>query len=793
MTKELQTSFMMGEISPDAQGSVDNQLFYRAAKLIKNWIVKPSGGIENRAGTYYVDNVADTDQRLVLFNTNGTNYILVFTDLKIYFIKDGSVIQLYTADYSVTTPYVTADLWKLKFAQDADALYISGGIAGYQRRKLTRTTDVNWTLELATFEEGPWYIDRGNEFSTLSYTATDTFTSPDQVFDATKAYSYLKIGYRDKIDSTIVQWYLLAVSSFTNQKTVVVVNKNFTSTAIYNFNKNPFFVKGGVDWREDHTGSASSVFGVSNGEYICTLNNGTADTAKIITGPITVNANAKITVMTYFLTSAPAGSSFVINIGTTPGGSEIATDITYTWTGNVGSDNVIYIELQYTNASNNVDCAIEAIVVRDYGDAPVKTTDWYLSLDGDADDYPHVCGINEQRMVLAGYDNASHKLIHSKVGEKDDFDFSTPYLENETFSYDIDTKVKHNIKWLANLNNLIIGTDNGIFRANGGPASATMSGSYLDVKQKTRLKCDILDPLQINNQLVVLHKGKKQIHEVIESSEVGFANQQINILANHLFDGLTVKDWAYQDNPYRMIWIVLSDGSLVGCTYIPEAQIYAWQRFETDGEFTAIETFPGDDLDTMYFVIKREIDGSDKYLIEFMMPRDINETTYDFFFVDSGKTFSSPGTATLTGLDHLEGEVVYALCDGAVKGPYTVSSGSITVDASTYTLIHVGLKYNSDLEMLDISRDPGAKKPIRDMMIHFYKSRHLKVGKDADNLDLVDFREPKSVSGDPITLYTGYKRAGFDYEDERIATCYFRNDEPIPCTILAIVPDYDHD
>lgn len=56
--------------------------------------------------------------------------------------------------YTLTTTYVEADLFQLKFKQSADVLFIWH--PDYPERQLTRTTDSSWTIADTTFLDGPY-------------------------------------------------------------------------------------------------------------------------------------------------------------------------------------------------------------------------------------------------------------------------------------------------------------------------------------------------------------------------------------------------------------------------------------------------------------------------------------------------------------------------------------------------------------------------------------------------------------------------------------------------------------
>ena len=71
--------------------------------------------------------------------------------------------------YTITTPYVTADLPNLKFAQSADVMYICH--PDYSIHKLSRTGHTNWFLDVVEFTAGPLQ-DHNIETTTLTASAT---------------------------------------------------------------------------------------------------------------------------------------------------------------------------------------------------------------------------------------------------------------------------------------------------------------------------------------------------------------------------------------------------------------------------------------------------------------------------------------------------------------------------------------------------------------------------------------------------------------------------------------------
>ncbi len=145
---------------------------------------------------------------------------------------------------------------------------------------------------------------------------------------------------------------------------------------------------------------------------------------------------------------------------------------------------------------------------------------------------------------------------------------------------------------------------------------------------------------------------------------------------------------------------------------------------------------------------------------------------------------------SITGLDHLEGQTVKILADGATRPDATVASGAITL-ASKAAKVHVGLTYNSDIETLRMvdgsATGTGFAKDRRIYIatILFYKSLGGKYGK-ATNLLQVFTRSVADNLDQPPPLISRTERltnvAGWDRQGQ----FFFRQDQPLPTTILAI-------
>lgn len=152
-----QASFGAGEMSPDLYGRDDLDRYAVGAKQLYNFFAHPFGGASNRPGTKFINSTKNSTKaaRLVPFQFSQTQaYVLEFGDYYIRFYKDGGIIVDDSNNIvEITTPYSASEVYNLHFTQSADTLYICH--RSFQPRTLTRSSHTVWTLAKFANVRGP--------------------------------------------------------------------------------------------------------------------------------------------------------------------------------------------------------------------------------------------------------------------------------------------------------------------------------------------------------------------------------------------------------------------------------------------------------------------------------------------------------------------------------------------------------------------------------------------------------------------------------------------------------------
>ena len=206
----------------------------------------------------------------------------------------------------------------------------------------------------------------------------------------------------------------------------------------------------------------------------------------------------------------------------------------------------------------------------------------------------------------------------------------------------------------------------------------------------------------------------------------------------------------------------------------------------------SITAIPSGSEDQVYVSIKREVNGSTVRHICFLSSIYFNDTITDAFFVDSGLTYDSTATTTISGLNHLEGEVVSILADGSTHPDKTVTGGTVTLDRSA-SKVHIGYGYTSFVKTLrleggaDDGISQGKIKRIHGVTARFLNTVGAEIGSNLTGLDRIPFRDSSMEMDEAVPMFTGDKEISFPSGYDTDAQIVIRQNQPLPMTILAIM------
>lgn len=590
------------------------------------------GGMTNFNGlTWIVQNA--TTNTLTLTDLFGN--IVNTTNFSV-FTSGGTFARIYT----VVSPYAAVDLPYLKFTENANLMNLTcwNQVTNteYPPYTLQRVGNVNWVFTIVSFSlpiAPPATVSSvGNNSTTQSTWYSYEVTAVDNSGNESVASTATDVFNNDisiNAGSNVITW----TSSGTN-----VSNYNvYAATPVYTLSPNadPGFV--GVPY-----GRIGSPLGLQ-----FTDTNIIPDFTQ--SPPLHSNPFARGQILDVTATAGgtnwtQAGAGIVINTST--GTGAIITPIvqgTQIVGGVVQFGGQNYAATDTASASGVGSAASISIAV-----GPQSGT------------YPGTCQYYQQRLVYANTINQPDTYFMSQPGLYNNFDAAIPTVDSDSITGTPWAVQINGIQFMIpSIQGLLTFTGNGVWLINGGN-SVAITPADQNAQAQSQVGCSALvPPLFLNLHVLYVQAKNSSVRDVAYNFLTNvFTGTDITVFSDHLFLGYTITQWAYAEEPYKTVWAVRSDGTLLSLCYIKEQEIQGWARHDTNGLFmsvcSVIEPPINEDvsytveppIDAIYVVTKRYIPGSASVpagVWAYYSERQNNrlwQNIEDCFCIDSGLFYS---------------------------------------------------------------------------------------------------------------------------------------------------------
>ena len=760
------TNFTAGELSPRLDGRNDLSKYPSGCKTLENFIVYPHGSAARRSGSQFISEVKTSSKktRLIPFEFSTTQtYILEFGDQYIRVYKDKGQVQSGGSAVEISTPYLEAELFDLKFAQSADVLYICH--PNHEVEKLSRTSHTSWTLADVDFTKGPMQ-DANTTTTTLNPGATAVGTGVSLAASATTG-----INSGSGFQSTDVGRFVFLHGGYakitgvtdTTNATIEILTTLSASTATENWRLGAFSDTTGhpscVTFFEQRlvfagtTNQPQTVFFSKSGDYEnmdANIGGTIADSDAIIYTIASNQVNAiRFMTATRTLIIGTAGGEFSVS----GGGADVAITPTN-----------ILIKKQSNHGAANLDALAVGNVTLFMQRARRKMRELAYNFDVDGYIAPDMTilaeHITEGGITQMAYQQEPNQIIWLVRGDG----------ELVGFTYQREQQVT---AWHRH-----------IFGGKFGEATITVT-DFANIADNTKIVLTKSDGTSTTfNSATSATSGK--FHTTSSNNQTA-TNLKTLIDADSDFTAtvstntVTIKETA----PQATGFLTMTTGDTTRLASTDEGKAIC----------ESVAVIPTDDTEyEVYIIMKRTINGSTKRYIEVLNTFDFTETDNTTFnFLDSQLDYNGSAVTTISGLSHLEGQTVAILADGATHANKIVSSGEISLDRSA-TKVKVGLAYTSLLQTMRI--DAGARdgtsqsktKRIYEITIRLFESVGVEVGPDLNNLERIPFRSSANAMDQGITPFTGDKEVEFRGNYETDGFVFVRQTQPLPLTILSLYP-----
>lgn len=414
---------------------------------------------------------------------------------------------------------------------------------------------------------------------------------------------------------------------------------------------------------------------------------------------------------------------------------------------------------------------------------------------GKTGDFPGAVSYFEQRRIFAGTKQRPQFVWMTRPGTESDMSYTLPSQSDNRIKFRVAALQASQIRHVVPLSSLILLTTGAEFRVTTANDD-TLTPSSIGVKPQSYIGANNVQPIAVNSSIVYAAERGGHLWELGYNWQAsGFVTGDMCLRAAHFFDGLEIVSLALAKAPHPTIWAVSSDGSLYGCTYVPEQSIGAWHRHETaDGFFESVACIAEGDEDILYAVVRRFINGKYVRYIERMHERQVFEVE-NGFFVDCGvEDRYATAQNYVEGLSHIEGKTVSILADGKVMPQAVVTDGKVTFPDKAQHVI-VGIPITSDIKTLPMALQTndggygqGSRKSITKVFVRVVSSSGLAAGQDEDSLYRAASRYFDPYGKAPALRTEDIEvKLGPGWQDE--GTVFIRQDEPLPITICGITAE----
>ena len=566
--------FNTGEISPELWWRSDIEKYMGSSRRLENFIVKPQGAIKRRFGTRAVTRIGNKgqyeDAKIIPWVITREDYFqLIFTpdgNLSIY-NRIGSLVEV------ISHPYSAQELAEIDFQQVFDVMFIAH--ENHPLQDLKRTAQFTFTLTDHVFNGGPFNTRNVDPAQTLELTVTGTqdeftvdYTGTTAPFAPTDVGRLIKVLYDSNRSLT---------DNFEYDSTGSV------SDSLPGFGTVTMRTEGGI-WG-GKLDLEKSVDGGTTWEVIGTIQSN-SDAKDQRNGELTRDVedfNALVRVR-------------MSESGNPQGENGCA------WYLEVTNDQFNYVEItQYVSDTQ----VIATLVAGEWANTDA-THNYSLGAFSETTGYPRTVTIFEERLMLGGTKAKPATIYGSQTNNWELFAEGT--FETSPIIFSLSSDTRNTINWLIPEKQLIIGTDSSEWTIGTRNNNKALTGENVTSRRHSGHGSNRIDPAQAGDMTLFIESGGTRLRTLkLSFQDDGYISDDMNLMATQITENAKFIELAYTRTPDKLVWALLSDGSLASFTFEPDHNVLAWSRHPMPGaKILAIDSVIGPDNDEVGLIVERE-------------------------------------------------------------------------------------------------------------------------------------------------------------------------------------------
>lgn len=427
---------------------------------------------------------------------------------------------------------------------------------------------------------------------------------------------------------------------------------------------------------------------------------------------------------------------------------------------------------------------------------------------------PTAPGFFQQRLVLAGPVSNPLQFNMSQPGSYFNFNVTDPIAPDNAFQGVLVTGQLNTIQSMIPMpSGLVVLTDKGAWLINGGSPGSAVSATSVVANSQAYNGSSFLQPIIANYDILYVQAKGSIVRDLTYNFYTNiFTGSDISILSSHLFYGFTIVDWAWAEEPFKLVWAVRNDGIMLTLTFQKDQEMVAWAHSDTLGAYTSVVTITEaaafGTVDAVYNIVQRLINNQAVQYIERFV-----ELTYPLDYksswqVDAGIGYNSTPAVTFSGAQHLGGQVVTGVADGTVinftmpvSGTFVFGGGGTPglTGIANASVVTVGLAFLPQIGTLALDLgEPtvqSKRKKVSAVTLRTKDALGLTAGRNLDTCvplqDLILGNVGTMTNAIVTGLVTSDARVIVDPQWDVFGQYFIQQPNPYPATILGIIPEIE--
>lgn len=375
------------------------------------------------------------------------------------------------------------------------------------------------------------------------------------------------------------------------------------------------------------------------------------------------------------------------------------------------------------------------------------------------------------------------------------------------------------INWALSLNRMLLGTPSVETSARSSSFDEPLTPTNFNLKPSSTQGSSTVDAVRKDKDGIYVQRSGQRVFELsYDLNSNDYQSNDLTLLTPELHKAGIVHI-AIQRQPDTRIHCVRADGTVGVLVFDKAENVTCWLEITSSGAVEDISVLPGTSEDRIYYIVRRTINGQTvRYLEKWALESECTGLPMAKL-ADAHVMYSGPATQTISGLGHLEGQLVYGwgwntqtpfvggngLTAGFdLLGPHLVTNGTITNLPSAVTDACVGLGYTAQWKSMKQAFAAALGTPLNQrkrvnaaaLVLINTHAQGIQIGSDFEHLDDIPLDELPRTLGDDELIDTNAVLDEFDYDlapfngiwstDARIC---LQAKAPRPCTALCVTVD----